>query len=126
MGPGGAGRRGEGGLDRLLEQLARLCAAVERQVRANPAFAQELGEILAPAPPSEPARRPPAFNPFAIYEKGWEAMLRSRLTGLSQEQLADIIHAHELDPTARTRGKSAEKLREWIVAQVMERADRSL
>ena len=138
-------RTGGAGGD-LVPRLERVFAAILEQIRQDPAFAQRvasaLGDTATAAPsvaPSEPARQvaspapptssrlPPApppppkrkralIDPYALYETGWEAMLRSHLERLDVEQLRDVIHQYKMDSAARTASiGDIEELRSWII-----------
>jgi len=66
-----------------------------------------------------PVRRRALIDPFALYDAGWEEMLRSHLVRLDVEQLRDVIAQYALDPQARTERESdADRLRDWIVRAV--------
>lgn len=79
-----------------------------------------------PAPPRhaaqpEPPPAPALLDPFAVYDTGWETMLRERLGRLDVEQLLDVIHHFDLDPKGKLAERgSAEKLRDWIVEAVVD------
>ena len=111
----------------LLPRLERLFSAVLQQVRESPEFARRIERALQveAAPPPDP-RRPAVLDPFAVYETGWEVMLRQRLARLNVEELRDVIHEDRLDPTGKTVGKTrAESLIDWIVHAVMRRSQNS-
>jgi hypothetical protein len=139
------GRTGSASGD-LAPRLERVFAAILEQIRQDPAFAQRIASALAEAaaappsaPPSEPARQvaspapptssrlPPApppppkrkkalIDPYALYETGWEAMLRSHLERLDVEQLRDVIHQYKMDSAGRTASISdLEELRIFII-----------
>ena len=124
------------------QRLERVFAAIVAQVRSDAGFAEQLRDALgetSPPPPavSEPPRResapptstrqppppPPApkrqkalLDPFALYDTGWEAMLREHLERLTVEQLRDVIHQYRMDPKARTEAlHEIEELRAWII-----------
>jgi hypothetical protein len=74
---------------------------------------------LPPAPPPAPKRQKALIDPFALYDTGWEAMLRSHLERLDVEQLRDVIHQYRMDAAGRTASVSdAEELRSWIIRAV--------
>jgi len=104
-------------LEELLGNLRGVFEAVLTETSRNPALACALSAALDGARKGSRAGKP-ALDPFAVYEQGWEVMLRSRLAPLNADQLADIIRAHKLDPKGRTRDRSSEKLRDWIVDAV--------
>ena len=138
-------RAGAAGGD-LAPRLERVFAAILEQIRRDPDFAQRiasaLGEAaaaapnaapseparqveapapptssrLAPAPPPPPKRKRALIDPYALYETGWEAMLRSHLERLDVEQLRDVIHQYKMDSAGRTASISdLEELRGWII-----------
>jgi len=85
----------------------------------KPATAAPRAPAPPPAAPAPPKRARALIDPFALYDAGWEAMLRSRLERLDVEQLRDVIHQYRLDPKGQTeREKDAEKLQDWIVRAV--------
>ncbi len=86
----------------LIGQLRGLFGVLIEQVQVDEPFAERLAGALAPAPPAPLSRSPAVLDPFAIYEQGWESMLRDRLAPLSIEQLRDVIHQFELDATGRS------------------------
>ena len=72
------------------------------------------------APP--PKRRRAVIDPFALYDSGWEAMLRAHLRRLTPEQMLDVIHQYGLDPGGKLPAAAdAEQLRDWIVRAVEDR-----
>src|SRR5262245_35489270 len=136
-------RTGGAGGD-LAPRLERVFAAILEQVRQDPAFAQRIASALAeaapaappasepprrvaspaaptssrlpPAPPAPPKRKKALIDPFALYETGWEAMLRSHLERLDIEQLRDVIHQYKMDSAGRTASISdLEEMRSWII-----------
>ena len=139
------GRTSAGGGD-FTQRLERAFAAILDQIRQDPAFAQRVRNALEaaaaptpsavePAPPASPelassTRLPPPpapapqrqkalIDPFALYETGWEAMLRSHLERLSVDQLRDVIHQYRIDPGGRTASLGdIEQLRAWIIRAV--------
>lgn len=127
--------RKEVDLAHLMAQLEKLLQVLRDQARQSTEFAGRLQEVLAPPPPPpepdpplelpKPKRRKALVDPFAVYETGWESMLRQELGRLSVDQLRDVIVAYELDPDDRSvRLKSQGKLSEWIVKAVMNRAEK--
>jgi hypothetical protein len=109
----------------LIGVLERLFGAILEQARRDPEFAQRLSSAIEPlvAAETEPPRNPALLDPAAIYEQGWESMLRERLQPLSIEQLKDIVHQFELDETGRAlRWSDRERLVELIV-KVVSRLD---
>jgi hypothetical protein len=115
------GPRDPKGLDSRLEQL--FCLVLE-QVRSDPEFAAKLETVLTPPRPPAPKRHRAEIDPFALYDQGWEAMLRQRLARLDVEQLRDVVHQYGLDPQERSSElKTHEQLSEWIVKVVLERAE---
>ncbi len=142
---GRKGRTGPASGD-LAPRLERVFAAILEQIRQDPSFAQRIASALAeaaaaprsaapseparpvatpapptssrlpPAPPPVPKRKKALIDPFALYETGWEAMLRSHLERLDVEQLRDVIHQYKMDAAGRTASISdLEELRSWII-----------
>jgi hypothetical protein len=132
----------------LETKLEKLFAEILRAVREDSGFAARLAPLLVPPaplaskarksatalpvtplaeatqPPPPPKASPAAapLDPFAIYDKGWEQMLREELRRLEIPALREVIFAHELDPRGRSeRASSADDLRELIVKAVLER-----
>jgi hypothetical protein len=127
--------RNEVDLAHLTAQLEKLLQVLRDEARRSSEFAGRLQEVLAPPPPPpepdpplelpKPKRRKALVDPFAVYETGWEAMLRQELGRLSVDQLRDVVVAYELDPGDRSeRLKSEDELSEWIVKAVMNRAEK--
>jgi len=115
------GPRDPNGLDARLEQLFGL---VLEQVRNSPEFAAKLETVLTPHRPPAPKRHRAEIDPFALYDQGWEAMLRQRIARLDVEQLRDVIYQYGLDPQERTgEMKAHDELSEWVVKVVLERAE---
>ena len=126
----------------LAERLANaLAGGVARQKRgasrsrgpktasvpsAEPAL--RAGQTRPPGPPPAPARRAPAvLDPYAIYEVGWEAMLRERLEALDLEQIKDIVAEHTMDPTGQAlRWTELERVVELIVQAVIDRSEKTV
>lgn len=137
------GRTNPGGGD-FTQRLERAFGVILEQIRRDPAFAQGVRNALEdaaapapsapaqrpsspppsstrlpPAPPPAPKRQKALIDPFALYDTGWEAMLRSHLERLTVEQLRDVIHQYRMDPTGRTASVSdVEELRAWIIRAV--------
>jgi len=121
---------------RLLDALGQSASGGRGSRPASPAGSSSAAP-RAPAPrppvPSRPApkfeppkparqRRPAVIDPFALYDQGWESMLREHLSRLSVDQLHDVIDQFRLDPQARVDGQQdADALRDWIVRAVEER-----
>jgi hypothetical protein len=127
------------------QRLEQVFAAILAQIRQDPAFAQRVRSALEgaasaaptasepapshgpppvgtrlPAPPPAPPKRQKALiDPFALYDTGWDAMLREHLERLDVEQLRDVIHQYRLDPGGRTASLSdTAELRAWIIRKV--------
>jgi len=108
-----------------LEQSAGSGRAAQPAAKATPrASAPRPPVAPRPAPKPEPAkpvrqRRPAVIDPFALYDQGWESMLREHLSRLSVAQLHDVIDQFRLDPQARMDAQEdADALRDWIVRAV--------
>ena len=72
-----------------------------------------------PPPPPPPKRQKALLDPYALYETGWEAMLRSHLERLDVEQLRDVIHQYRMDSAGFTATlTSVEELRSFIIQAV--------
>ena len=81
-------------------RLARAFEAIVAEARRNPTLAKQVEAALAAEKPPEPPPRARAvLDPFDIYEKGWEVMLRERLAALDLEKLKDVIAQYEMDPS---------------------------
>lgn len=115
--------------ERLLARLRRLIDVIADEARRNPGFAREVDEVLSeslstiaapaasPAPPPRRARG--VIDPYAIYEVGWEQMLREQLGALDVEKLKDIIAEHDMDPSKRfLESTDRQRLTELIVKTV--------
>lgn len=142
--------------DDALARLERAFLVILEAARNDPGLAQRLADALAgggpPAPqatravssepalragqtrppgrppPPAPARRSPAvLDPYAIYEVGWEVMLRERLRALDLEQLKDIVAEHTMDATGHALSwTEAERVVELIVQAVIDRSERTV
>ena len=74
---------------------------------------------VTPAVPAAAPRRKALVDPFAIYDSGWEPLLRAHLARLTPDQLRDVIHQYRLDATQGLSGQEgADALRDWIVRAV--------
>lgn len=138
------GRTSSGG--DATQRLERAFDVILEQIRQDPSFAQKVRSALEeaaspepraseparsappapaastrvpPPPPPAPKRQKALIDPFALYDTGWEAMLRSHLERLTVEQLRDVIHQYRMDPKGRSESLSdIEELRAWIVRSV--------
>lgn len=124
---------------KVRSKLLELARVIADQAERDPEFARRVGEVLgmeerasrdrvksAVAPPSRPKhRRPPAvLDPVASAREGEEA-LRSRLDGLSLDQLRDIVADYGMDPGRLVmKWKSPERVIDRIVEISLSRAQK--
>ncbi len=105
-------------------RLARIFEAIVAEVRRNPTLAVQVEALLAPEKSPEPPPRARAvLDPFDIYEKGWEAMLRERLAALDVEKLKDVIAQYELDPSGRAMEQGKRRPLIDLITAAVEKAD---
>ena len=105
----------EGALQRALNPLTKL----PPDAPAEPAFDGPAPEIV-PLPANEAV-----LNPFSIYRKSGEAVLRGQLLALSAWHLINIIKAYDLSEQrmADLNATPAAILAELIVAAVRQRSE---
>lgn len=126
-------------LNAVLRVVAEEAARTPRFAKALVAAAQSVigGDdtdvaAVAPAPRKRaPARRakvvrqPGAFDPFVVYRESGPQDLERQLTGLTVEQLRDIIAEQEIDTHKETGRKRNQKvLVEWTVERVRALAEK--
>lgn len=134
-------------MSNLAANLRRLFDAVVAEAEQNPAFAARLEQALSSLSPvpaaagaSPSTSRPPTpvpsaaspkkragrraagvLDPFAVDQEG-EGVLRARLSGLSVEELKDIVAEHGMDPSKLAmKWKKPERLVDLIATTVSSR-----
>jgi hypothetical protein len=106
----------EGALRRALNPL---------QVRHPPPKPEPVYDEPAPDFVEAPAPRPreSILNPFSVYQKGGEGLLRKQLSALSAWHLANIARAYDLVPEKDADRLSHPSLVELIVSAVRRRSE---
>lgn len=120
----------------LAVQLVRLFVAIANEASRGPRLANALARALRePADGARPPRtgasragnrrNPGPFDPFSVHAEGGEGLLRERLTGLTLEQLRDIVAEHSMDnDRLAMKWKDPERVIERIVERVDSRSDK--
>jgi hypothetical protein len=108
-----------------LARLEALFEAILEEARRNKAFGERLETVLsraAPSPPRGRNRRAKAvLNPFEIFDKG-EDHLRTTLSGLTLEQLKDVVAEYGMDRSRLAlKWKSPERVGDLVVETVKAR-----
>ena len=121
--------------------LNRVFREVGAEAERNPAFSDKLRDALAVALPAKVTapkavttasrpkksnrRAPGPFDPFAVCRTEGIQALRSKLTGLTLDQLKDIVSEHAMDGSRLAlKWKAPERLIEMIVTTVVERSSK--
>lgn len=121
-----------------IDRVQAFLTEVLDEAQANPGFAARLSGALArPTPgedpsgtksPGAPARRshrrqPGPVDPFDLYDRGGEPLLRDELARYTTEQLKDIVAEHGMDRTKLAmKWRSTDRLIGLIVETVDARA----
>ena len=108
-----------------LDRLDRVFKTILEEARKSPEFAERLALALdvdkAPHPSRRHRRTPPVLDPLQLYSDG-EDCLREGLTGLSIEQLKDIVAEYGMDTQKLAmRWKKRERLEGLILDTVQAR-----
>jgi hypothetical protein len=109
-------------------KLVALARCVVRKAKEDPAFAEELREILvsdsllARMTAKRPATTKPVFNPVAYLQLQGRDGLRSELEGKPASELSDIIRSHRI-----VKGKAAKVIeRPAMIDAIVAYSERSL
>lgn len=114
----------------LKQTLRALGAVVLEEAERNPDFARRLEQALgqqasSPSPKKSRSRATALVDPVALLDERGEQELRTRLQGLSLEQLLDVVAEFGMDPARLVmKWKSAERVVDHIIESATRRSSK--
>lgn len=102
-------------------RLTRLFAAIRKEARANPSFADALAKALGVEVDAPSQTQRERFDPTVVYAEEGEAGLRAALADMTKPALYALVRAGDLEPRGASSFNRA-RLIEHVVSVVRRRA----